>query len=64
MKNVILITGGAKRLGSLIAQELCKENSIIIIHYNKSEEEANYTKNKIHENGGKVFLIKKNIHFV
>ena len=61
MKNVILITGGAKRLGSLIAQELCKENSIIIIHYNKSEEEANYTKNKIHENGGKVFLIKKNI---
>tara|TARA_B100001996_G_scaffold382315_1_gene373814 strand:+ start:1557 stop:2318 length:762 start_codon:yes stop_codon:yes gene_type:complete len=61
MKNAILITGGAKRLGSLIAQELSKEDTIIIIHYNKSEEEANFTKDKIHENGGKVFLIQKTI---
>ena len=37
MKNAVLITGGAKRLGSLIAQQLSKENYFIIIHYNNSE---------------------------
>ncbi len=30
MKNAILITGGAKRLGSLIAQELSKEDTILL----------------------------------
>ena len=61
MKNAVLITGGAKRLGSLIAQQLSKENCFIIIHYNKSESEAIQTKEKILENGGEVALIKKNI---
>ena len=61
MKNAVLITGGAKRLGSLIAQQLSKENYFIIIHYNNSESEAILTKEKIHKNGGDVALIKKNI---
>ena len=61
MKNAVLITGGAKRLGSLIAQQLSKEDYFIIIHYNKSESEAIRTKEKILENGGDVVLIKRNI---
>ena len=61
MKNAVLITGGAKRLGSLIAQQLSKEDYFIIIHYNKSESEAIRTKEKILENGGDVALIKKDI---
>ena len=61
MKNAVLITGGAKRLGSLIAQQLSKEDYFIIIHYNESENEAIRTKEKILENGGDVALIKKNI---
>ena len=31
MKNAVLITGGAKRLGSLIAQQLSKENYFISV---------------------------------
>ena len=61
MKNAVLITGGAKRLGSLIAQQLSKENYFIIIHYNNSESEAILTKEKVLKNGGDVALIKKNI---
>ena len=34
MKNIVLITGGGKRLGSLIAKELSKESFHIVLHYN------------------------------
>ena len=40
MKNIVLITGGGKRLGSLIAKELSKESFHIVLHYNKSEKQT------------------------
>ena len=45
-KNV-LITGGAKRLGSLVALNLARKGWKILLHYNQSEAEANLTKEKI-----------------
>jgi NAD(P)-dependent dehydrogenase (short-subunit alcohol dehydrogenase family) len=39
-KSVVLITGGATRLARNIAISLAKNNYLVIVHYNKSEEEA------------------------
>ena len=61
MKNIVLITGGGKRLGSLIAKELSKESLHIVLHYNKSEKQALETKDEIIKNGGKIDLIRKEI---
>ena len=61
MKNIILITGGGKRLGSLVAKEMSKDRCHIILHYNKSEKEAFETKEDIIKHGGKIDLIKKEI---
>ena len=61
MKNIVLITGGGKRLGSLIAKELSKESFHIVLHYNKSEKQALETKDEIIKNGGKIDLIRKEI---
>ena len=57
----VLITGGGKRLGSLIAKELSKESFHIVLHYNKSEKQALETKDEIIKNGGKIDLIRKEI---
>ena len=39
-KRTVLITGGAKRVGKEIALSLANKNTNIIIHYNKSLNEA------------------------
>ena len=62
MKNIVLITGGGKRLGSLIAKELSKESFHIVLHYNKSEKQALDTKDVIVKNCGKINLIRKEIY--
>ena len=54
MKNIVLITGGGKRLGSLIAKELSKESFHIVLHYNKSEKQALETKDEIINNHKKL----------
>ena len=39
-KRNVFITGGAKRIGAVIAETLVKNNANVIIHYNKSKKEA------------------------
>jgi NAD(P)-dependent dehydrogenase (short-subunit alcohol dehydrogenase family) len=41
--RVIVVTGAAKRIGSVIALRLASEGAKVAIHYNKSEEEARKT---------------------
>lgn len=36
----VLVTGGAKRLGSVICQKLAENGHSVIVHYNKSEKNA------------------------
>ena len=60
-RGAVLITGGAKRLGSLVALNLARKGWKILLHYNQSEADANATKEKIKKEGGKVDLIKKEI---
>ena len=40
INKTVLITGGAKRIGASIAEILVKNNFNVIIHFNKSENEA------------------------
>ncbi len=40
MKNIALITGGSKRIGAAISEQIAKEGWNIIIHYNKSRNKA------------------------
>jgi 3-oxoacyl-[acyl-carrier protein] reductase/pteridine reductase len=40
---VIVVTGAAKRIGRVIALRLASEGARVVIHYNKSEEEARKT---------------------
>lgn len=40
MSEVVLITGGAKRLGRALAKDLIKQGYRVIVHYNTSEEAA------------------------
>ena len=49
MKNekVCLVTGGAKRIGSVICNELAKDGWNVAIHYNKSEYESKILEEKI-----------------
>jgi NAD(P)-dependent dehydrogenase (short-subunit alcohol dehydrogenase family) len=61
IKGSVLITGGGKRLGSLIAQDLAQSGWKVILHYNKSEKSAKETQKKILERGGEVILYKKEI---
>lgn len=51
MKKIILITGAAKGIGRGMVEELAKDiNNVIIINYNKSENEAKHLNNKFREN--------------
>ena len=49
MKNekTCLVTGGAKRIGSVICNELAKDGWNVAIHYNKSEHESKILEKKI-----------------
>ena len=57
----LIITGGAKRIGSLLAEYFAGRGWKIILHYNKSEKEAFQVEDKIKKKGGNISLIQKNI---
>ncbi|RUM59657.1 MAG: short-chain dehydrogenase [Persephonella sp.] len=59
-KNV-LITGASKRIGKSLALSLAKEGFNILIHYNKSEEEALRLKEDISKYGVKTSIFKADL---
>ncbi len=60
-QKTALITGGARRLGKAIVEDLADMGFNVIIHYNNSHEEAFELKEKLKAKGSKVFLIKANL---
>lgn len=56
-----LVTGAAKRIGNAIAVGLAKQGSNVIIHYNKSEREAEKLRDEIVELGLKSWLVRANL---
>ena len=47
LMRTILITGGAKRIGKSIAEELGYESNRILIHYNNSDADAKKLQNDL-----------------
>lgn len=59
--KVILVTGGSRGIGANIVQELSKHGYIVIMNYNKSEEQANKIKNELGNNGIHIDIVKADI---
>lgn len=58
----VLITGGGRRLGSIVAKNLAKEGYSVFIHYYNSHLEAKETEKTIKNDGGEVFLLRKKLN--
>ena len=56
--NKIIITGGATRIGSAIAEKLSGPGKEIVIHFNKSKSKAEKLKKKLSKNKTKVYLVR------
>ena len=56
-----LVTGGAKRIGRVIALELAKKGAGILLHYHQSEKEARETCKEIQALGVKCFPVKADL---
>ena len=56
--KIIIITGGATRIGAAIAKKLSGPNIEIVIHYNKSKSKAESLKKELEKNGAKIYLAK------
>ena len=56
--NKIIITGGATRIGSAIAEKLSGPGKEIVIHFNKSSSKAEKLKKELSKNNTKVYLVK------
>ncbi len=61
MKKNILITGGGRRLGRELALSFAHIGYNVVIHYNKSEEQAIKTRDEIIESGGMCCVVKADI---
>ena len=59
--KVILVTGDSRGIGANIVQELAKQGHIVIMNYNKSEEQANKIKNDLEKNGIQIEIFKADI---
>ena len=49
-KRATLVTGGSKRIGKAIITRLAKDNTNVVIHYNKSKSAALALSEKINRN--------------
>ena len=59
--KTILITGGAKRIGKSIAEELGYENNRILIHYNSSDKDAKKLQNDLIDKKIETFIYKADL---
>ena len=56
-----LVTGAAKRVGRCIALSLARAGADIIVHYNRSEEDARQTASMIEQIGRRAELIRADL---
>lgn len=62
MPKSVLVTGSGRRIGRGLTIEFARQGWNVIIHYNKSKESANETKQYIEHNFGvKVYLIQSDL---
>jgi len=56
--RTVLITGAARRVGAAIARRLAADGWNVIVHYNRSEEEAEHLADEIRLSGGICDLVR------
>ena len=61
LMRTILITGGAKRIGKSIAEELGYESNRILIHYNNSDVDAKKLQNDLRNKKIAAFIYKADL---
>jgi pteridine reductase len=62
LKNkIILITGGAARVGKVIALKLAKRGAKVVVHYHRNKSVAEATINEIGLTGSSCFLVQGDI---
>ncbi len=61
MSETVLITGASARIGRHLAESLAADGWTVIIHYNRSEDQARSLASHINKNGGKAFAIGANL---
>lgn len=59
--KIAVVTGASRGIGKAIALQLAEEGAVVIINYNRSEEEAEKVAQQIQAAGGKVKLIQCNV---
>ena len=61
LERAVLITGGAKRIGRMIAIDLANNGWRVAVHFNQSRIEAEQTVRQIQEEGGKAIGCSANL---
>src|ERR1700754_4109940 len=56
--NVALVTGGARRIGRAIVEDLAAHGWAVAIHYHRSRTDAETVAGHIRSAGGKVALVR------
>ena len=65
LKNkVVLVTGGAVRVGRSICLELAGAGAVIFCHYNQSAAQAGSLKKKVERGGGKINLLQSDLSHI
>jgi len=60
--KIVLITGGARRIGRELALALSRNGADVVIHYGHSQAEAQSLSSEIVTMGGKAFLLQADLN--
>jgi len=59
--NTALVTGGAKRIGKAIVEDLAAHGFAVAIHCNRSREDAETLAERIRKSGGRVAVVEADL---
>jgi NAD(P)-dependent dehydrogenase (short-subunit alcohol dehydrogenase family) len=59
--RIALVTGGAKRIGKAIVEDLAANGWAVVIHYNRSQNEAEFLADAIRAAGGSAAIAKADL---
>ncbi len=61
MDGAVIVTGGARRIGSRLSERLAQDGFTVIIHYNSSSEEAENLAKDIRRRGGNAEILQSDL---